>query len=182
MSRRTLIKLINDTAAYFDRIISNIISLCSRKNDIPDELCRLQAKTLQTIKYKVQTALGISKEHYQHSTMYPIYGSGQGVGNSSTNWLFTSSPMMNAFEKNCKGCTMISPNGDIKYSKYNLGFIDDKTQYANDWKNNDIVKIKNNIQHAAQSWEELLYTSGRKLDISKCRMHIIAWTRDNDGT
>ena len=77
---------------------------------------------------------------------------------------------------------MISPNGDIKYSKYNLGFIDDKTQYAKDWKNNDIVKIKNNIQHAAQSWEELLYTSGRKLDISKCRMHIIAWPRDNDGT
>ena len=38
MSRRTLIKLINDTAAYFDRLISNMISLCSRKNDIPDEL------------------------------------------------------------------------------------------------------------------------------------------------
>ena len=81
MSRRTLIKLINDTAAYFDRLISNMISLCSRKNDIPDELWRLQAKTLKTMEYKVQTALGISKEHYQHSTMYPIYGSGQGVGN-----------------------------------------------------------------------------------------------------
>ena len=84
--------------------------------------------------YKVQTALGISEEHYQHSETEPIYGSGQGAGHSTTNWLFHSTPMMKTIEKHCKGCTISTSNRDTTYTNHILGFIDDKTQYANDWK------------------------------------------------
>ena len=75
--------------------------------------------------------------------------------------------MMKKIEKYCKGCTISTPNKDTTYIKHILGFIDDKTQYANDWKNNNIKTITDNIQHAAQSWEGLLHTSGGKLEISK---------------
>ena len=64
------------------------------------------------------------------------------------NRLFTSTPMMKVL-KNYKGCIITSPKGDITVSKHILGFINDKTQYENDCEKDDIVKIKNNIQHAA---------------------------------
>lgn len=56
-------------------MISNLISLRSGTYDIPDNVCKLQGKELQTMKYKVQTVLGIFKEHYQHSIIDLIYGS-----------------------------------------------------------------------------------------------------------
>ena len=93
ISDRTLVKLLNDATTCFDCIIPNLITLCSRTYKVPGNIFNLQAKTLQTIKYKVQTALGISKEHYQHSDTYSIFGSGQGARHSTTNWLFHSTPM-----------------------------------------------------------------------------------------
>ena len=61
----------------------------------------------------------------------------------------------------------LNPNKDTTYTKRMLGFLDDKSQYANDWDNNTIKKIIKNIQHAAQSWQEILHTSGGKLEILK---------------
>ena len=42
-------------------MITNLISLYSRIYDKPDEVCKLQAKSLQMMRYEVQTALCISK-------------------------------------------------------------------------------------------------------------------------
>ena len=63
ISGRTLVKLRNDATACFDRMIPNLIYLCSRAYEVSDNICKLQAKTLQTMKYKVQTSLEISIEH-----------------------------------------------------------------------------------------------------------------------
>ena len=90
ISGRTLFKLRNDATTYFDRMIPNLISLCSRIYEVPDNVCKLYAQILQTKKYKVQIVLGISKIHYQYSETDPIYGSGQGAGYSTTNWFFTA--------------------------------------------------------------------------------------------
>ena len=45
---------------------------------------------------------------------------------------FYNTPMMKAIGKYYKGCKISNPNKDITYTKYILGFIDDKTQYEND--------------------------------------------------
>ena len=129
---RTLVKLRNDATACFDRMIPNLITLYSRAYEVPDNICELQAKNLRTMTYKVQTALCIPEEHYQNSETEPIYGSREGAGNSTTNWLFHSTPMMKTIEKHCKDCTISTPNKDKTYTKHILGFIVDKSQYAND--------------------------------------------------
>ena len=64
ISGRTLFKLRNDATVCFHRMIPNLITFYSRVYEVPDKVCELQAKTLQTMTYKVQTALGISEEHY----------------------------------------------------------------------------------------------------------------------
>ena len=82
--------------------------------------------------------------------------------------------MVKAIEKHWKGCTISNLNKYITYTKQIRGFLDENTQYAKDWENNDIAKITNNIQHAAQFWKELLHTSGGLLEISQCYMTIMA--------
>ena len=130
----------------------------------------------------MQTAFGISKEHYQHSETDPIYVSGQGVRHSTTHWIFHSTLMMKTIEKHGEGCTIFIPNKDTTYTKHILGFLDDRSQYTNDWENNNIKTLIKNIEHAAQSWENLLHTSSGKLEISKYYMIVMDWTPDSKGS
>ena len=44
-----------------------------------------------------------------------------------------STAIMNAIEKHFEKCTMTSLTKHITYSNHTLGFLDNKTQYENDW-------------------------------------------------
>ena len=89
--------------------------------------------------------------------------------------------MMRVIEKSCSGCKMSSPNQLYQLTKHILGFVDDKRQYSNDWNKNKLATIITQFKHAAQSWEHLLYTTGGKIEISKCGIYIMEWTFYDDG-
>ena len=46
----------------------------------------IHAKTLEETKYKLKTSLGISNDFYPNCQAFPIYGTGQGSGNSPAIW------------------------------------------------------------------------------------------------
>ena len=77
------------------------------------------------MKCKVQTTLGMSKEHYQRSKTDPIYGSRKGAGHSITNWLFHITPIIKVIEKHYECCKISNPNKDIIYIKHIQHFLDD---------------------------------------------------------
>ena len=81
--------------------------------------------------------------------------------------------MMRVIEKSCSGCVLSSPNQLYQLTKHILGFVDDKRQYSNDWNENKLATIITQLKQVAQSWEYLLYTTDRKLEISKCGIYII---------
>ena len=70
---------------------------------------------------------------------------------------------MKKIDKHCEGYKISTQNKHTTHTKYILVFFDDRTHYSNDWERNNIKTIIKHIQHAAQSWEELLHTSGGKL-------------------
>ena len=57
---RNLMILKNYTKACFDRIANNHSTLHSRRFEIPDQFCKIHSSILLNIKYRVQTAFGIS--------------------------------------------------------------------------------------------------------------------------
>ena len=69
---------------------------------------------------------------------------------------------------------MSSPNKSISWTKFIKGFIDDNRQYSNDWINNDTSNVLNTIKLSAQAWNHLLYTSGGKLELSKCALYLVS--------
>ena len=68
---------------------------------------------------------------------------------------------------------MSSPDKQIQTSKYILGNVDDSRQYTNDWIDNELINIMNKLTDDSQTWEQILYTSGGKLEIIKYAIFVL---------
>ena len=62
-----------------------------------------------------------------------------------------------------------------------IGFVDDKRQYTNDWLRNYPHTVTSSLQESAQGWKRLFYTTGGKLNLTKCAWYCISWTFTPDG-
>ena len=153
-----LAKLQNDATTCFDKMIRNLTTLYCRRFSYPEKVCKLQATALRVMKYSIQISLGRSDTSDSNTEKTPLHGTGQGSGVSGSNWLFSSVPMFQIIEKRCQGRIMNSPDKSITIEKHILGLDDDTRQYTNDWNNNNMLIIINNLQEASQIWEQLLNT------------------------
>lgn len=81
-SKRPLVHNDYDATACYDRIIMNLASLISRSYGQHRSIVFINGNTLKQAKYVLKTKLGVSEEAYEHCELFPIYGSGQGAGNS----------------------------------------------------------------------------------------------------
>jgi hypothetical protein len=94
ITRRTLLNFDNDASSCYDRIIISLASLINRKYGMNRLVVLLvHANTLEHARFHLRTQLGFSAQSYSHSVQFPIYGSGQGSGNSPSIWLFISSTL-----------------------------------------------------------------------------------------
>jgi hypothetical protein len=89
-TRRSLLTFDNDAASCYDRIIPSLASLINRKYGLHRKVAVVHGRTLREARYKLKTAIGISAMEYTHSSHLPIFGTGQGSGNSPMVWLFIS--------------------------------------------------------------------------------------------
>ena len=87
-----------------------------------------------------------------HSEKKPLHGSGQGAGNSGTEWNFLSISILSQMEQATGGCTLVSPTG-TKLKKNMLGFVDDTRKFNNQNNNGNIVD--ENIQYDLEKWKQV---------------------------
>ena len=143
------------------------------------------ARTLQEAKYQLKTQMGISKAFYQHCELFPIYGTGQGSGNSPVIWCIISSILFDCHATKAHGATFESPDKTISITVYMIGFVDDSTGQVNDF-NSDIQPhpsvLINRMRHDAQLWNDLLWSSGGALELPKCTYQVIHWQFTADGS
>eukprot|EP00957_Ditylum_brightwellii_P066663 5059095-Ditylum_brightwellii.AAC.1 len=135
-SRKSLINFDNDTASCYHWILPNISSLVARKKGLYINVTFVHAQRLEQAKYRLKTALGISKEYYQHCTTFPIYGSGQGATNSLGIWLTIRSTIGDIYEQSANGAEFISPDKATTLVLAILGFVDNVTNQVNEFTDN----------------------------------------------
>ena len=185
LSRRSLATFDNDAASCYDRIIPAFASLVNRKYGLPTPLTRLHGNLLQEANYRLLTANGLSDLSYSHSPLYPIYGSGQGSGNSPVLWLFISATLFDVHEQSTTGATFTSPDGSQRTSITITGFVDDTNASLNSWlpqQPTSTPLLLKQLEKDAQRWNDLLFISGGKLELSKCSYHLLEFTFQPDGT
>ena len=185
MTRRSLFNFDNDAASCYDRIIIALASLVNRKYGLHREIVLIHASTLEQAKFHLKTAAGTSEAHYSHSIQFPIYGSGQGSGNSPCIWLFISSTLFDIHATQAHGARFTTPDGSQSVRITMVGFVDDSTGTCNDFRpqqQDPLPTLTKKMEHDAQIWNDLLHCSGGKLELKKCSFHVLHFSFRPDGT
>jgi hypothetical protein len=185
MSRKPLIKNAEDATACYDRIIPGVGNLASRAHGLHRHVAIVQGKTLEEVRYHLKTQLGVTDDHYKHCEVSPVYGTGQGSGNSPTVWLVISSILFTCYSAKAHGARFESPDKSICVDIFRVGFVDDTASYINDFSSRKPPSPEEMIQwltHDSQLWSDLLYKSGGSLELPKCTYHFSQYKFASDGT
>ena len=183
-SKRPLVHMDYDATACYDRIVMNFGSLASRAFGQHRSITFINAKNLAEAKYYLKTKLGVSERFYKHCQIFPIYGSGQGAGNSPAIWCVISCVLFDVYEEKAHGATFESPCGKYKTKIYMIGFVDDTSGSTNEFALPTQAPLDSYISkatHDAQRWNDTLSLSGGALNLEKCTYHFMHYTFSIDG-
>lgn len=168
-----------DAASCYDRIIPNLAALASRKFGVHESVTKSNFITLRDAEYRVRTDLGLADKGYHHCTEFPIYGTGQGSGNSPAIWCMLSCILFDCYDEKSVPAHYHDITKSIETSLGLLGFVDDCNGQTNSFFSEDTMTNRESLikqaQHNAQLWANLLHASGGALELSKCSCHLISW-------
>ena len=172
----------NDCSSCYDRILIPISSLIARGMGIHRNAVLVHANTLEQAQYKLKLGKQTSADSYTNCAMWPLHGSGQGSANSPTIWCFISSKLFQAHESQAFGMKMQTPFGDVTLKVNMVGFVDDATCVTAGDPTAPLQDLITRMQHDAQLWNDILWSSGGKLELSKCGYHTSYYIFNPDGT
>jgi ribonuclease HI len=174
--------VMTDISGCFDRIIPNITGVLNRKNGASKQAVQMHGQTLRQAKYHIKTKYGISEESYSHSYDTPIYGNGQGAGDSPSQWNQESAVLIDLFSSEAHAARITHPVNKTVDSVAMTAFADDTTIHGNitECESHPNVIIQN-IQEDITHWNEYLHAAGHHLELSKCACYVIFWEFDHDS-
>jgi Reverse transcriptase (RNA-dependent DNA polymerase) len=183
LTRTPLGTIDNDAKSCYDRIILAVAMPICGYFGLPINYLRMQANTLKMTKFRLSTAMGESKETYQHSDDTPIYGTGQGSCASPSIWLFISSFLMMILEKEAHGMHIYDILKDKKeIVTFIEGFVDDTSIFSNNkFNNTDLISLKEHLKQDGTWWAGLLEATGGKLELQKCFYYLLTWKFNKKG-
>jgi hypothetical protein len=177
-SRKMMAQTNYDATSCYDRIIQNLAMLVSRKFGVHKQVAKSNASTLELAEFRTRTELGVSETGYTHSPEYPIYGTGQGSGNSPQIYCFMLSVMFDYYESLNKPAIYCHPDRTQQTELAMVGFVDDSNGQTNTFlhaeSNATLPTMLSQIQHNAQAWADILGATGGALELSKCSYHLMS--------
>ena len=112
-------------------------------------------------------------------SVFVLYGSGQGAADSMPRWGILSDLIIKLYNKRSKSTTIKSPITALELITKIRAYVDD-TNCIMTCEN--IEELINILEHNATTWENLLFTIGGKLEISKCKFTVYKWETNKIGT
>ena len=183
LTRKATLHFDNDATSCYNRIPCFLANLASRKYGMHRKVCIVQGKTLEEARYYLKTKFGVSNEFIQHSEAFPIFGTGQGSGNSPTYWLFISSTLFDMYDSKATGSTYQSPDKSIQVQVKAIGFVDNVRTRVNAFGNNalNLDQLIAMGTRDSQLWHDILTISNQALELPKCGYHAIIYDFEPTG-
>ena len=186
LTRRTMAQTNYDAKLCYDRIIPNLAMVTSQTYGVPKSVTASNAETVLHASYHIRTDLGLAEEGYSHSSEHPIYGTGQGSGNSPAIWCFLSSVLYDCYDKVASKAAYYTPNKSEQLELGMVGFVDNSNGQTNRFleeeTENSRRQVVQQLKENAQIWTDLLSATGGPLELSKCSYHVAAWQFTGKGT
>ena len=176
----------SDAASCFDRIVMLFAILDFITTGAPLAAATMWLKTLSHGVHSVKTGFGLTKGSYSSSTEHPLVRPGQGSKGGPAACSMITSPLLKVMDKLATGISFTEPLQQLQYATKALMFIDDNTNYSNhflSWlhKPPTTTTLRDTLEHDAQIWERLLWTSGGLLKLPKCLFYLMHWSFDDEG-
>jgi len=158
--------------------------LVSQSMGMHPNTIRSNNNTLQSARYHLKQGSSHLPQFYTSTDEYPIYGTGQGSGNSPFIWCMISSILFDCFQDHCFGATYFLPDYSEALQIGMTGFVDDSNANVNSFSNSTIspTSLLARTEQDAILWQSLLETSGGILEPAKCSFHHIQWDFTSEGT
>jgi hypothetical protein len=141
----------------------------------------MHANTLLYAKYHLKTKQGISEMFYSNE-ISPVYGNGQGAGDSPSQWSQESSMLFNIYESRMEGASMSLRTGEKLVELPMAAFADDTNLLGN---NDGGQKTRTELLHQAKqaftTWDKLLHALGHFMELAKCGCYLSLWEFQDDG-
>ena len=184
-SRRMFLQTSYDATACYDRIIPSLAMMTSRRFGVAKQVTQSNAATLHQARYSIRTELGLSDTSYTHLPDMPIYGTGQGSGNSPMIWCFMSSLLYDCYDLQAHPAQYCTPDRNTTCRVSMIGFVDDSNGQVNSFFEDDnLTTLRSMINKAkdnATLWSQLLQATGGALELSKCSYHVLYWKFSAQG-
>ena len=166
-----------DATGCYDRILPHFASVHLQKLGLSKQISTFLARMMYHTRRYVKTKHGISTASIQPTRRKPLFGIGQGNGGGPAIWLAHLNIMFQAISSVCKGAEIIGIENNTKLSTVGTGYVDDVTLNITVDNTEDQTEsmVRRKIKHIAQTWEELLFITGGKLELSKCFWVPITW-------
>jgi len=168
-----------DAKACYDRILPNLASAVSDAYGVSSNIVKLHHHLLRNMNYVV-TVAGSQKEWSFYNTMnHPVYGTGQGSGNSPQIWTMISSILLKVLNAGAAGAEYITKNkSQIKL--VSTAYVDDVNTHHTTTKG-DYQDLLSNMSQDYYKWKDILETSGGTLAPEKCSYYAFGWEFSRGG-
>eukprot|EP00957_Ditylum_brightwellii_P000792 62755-Ditylum_brightwellii.AAC.1 len=154
--------------ACYNRIISLILLLTYLKVGLAYPTGVFFATILYNMQYYITTAFGTATQSNFFEKLAALYGIGQGSTDRPSRWTMLSDVLLKCYHKLFKGFTMANPANDIKLKCNADMFVNDNALIHNDSQQDAAPNtLMTNIQHNAETWSRLLWSSGGLLEFLK---------------
>lgn len=178
LCRKSAIIFNNDCKAAFDQMIPSVGGIALRRLGASSSSVSTLLQTLQQMKYKVKTSLGLSEESFSNADNW-VLGTLQGSEASPCLWLTITCVLLGALQKRSPGITFSNPQGTLTCNCIGKAYVDD-TELWLTMPDRDITQLAQEMQKIAQHWEQLLYTTGGALALGKYFYVALQWSFPND--
>ena len=178
MQRSTVGMVQHDMAAHFDRMYPAMTSIYGQKYNVDYRILRTIGDTITNLRRNVETALGLSSSTYQQEDGDPHLG-GMVQGKADVPQWSTqqSDVLLRAHSHLAQGLSLRNPPGTRAIQHHSISFADDTDQHTNTNTDNPnaITEVVRDLEHSAQTWNNLISIPGGLLAYHKCNWQLIAW-------
>ena len=166
-----------DATGCYDRIIPPLASIHLQALGLGSQIATVLARLMFMATRHVKTKHGVSKKGIRTKHNAPLYGIGQGNGGGPAIWLAHLTVMFYALGTLCQGMVIYGIDMVHKLCMIGTGYVDDVTIIISVSKQEPQTElsIKTRMKRIAQKWEQLLFITGGKLELSKCFWVPILW-------
>lgn len=178
MQRSTVGMVQHDMASHFDRMYPAMTSIYGQKFNVDHRILHTIGSTITHLRRNVETALGLSSSTYQQEEDAPTLGGMVQGKADAPQWSTQQSDiLLRAHSCLATGLTLHNPTGNRAICHHSISFADDTDQHTNTATGspNAVPNVVRNLEHSAQTWNNLINIPGGLLAYHKCNWQLLAW-------